>query len=127
MLKFIGIGILALGTAGCATMASQVAPAYVSPLAYSSYTCAQLSDEHERVAAYSTHAYARQRSAASSDIVSTVDGLLLFGPALLARQGNSSTESDLAQSEGQLAAIEAAAASKKCGGIQFAPKLTAPG
>ena len=41
--------VLALMLAGCASRATDVAPAYVSPMTYSSLSCAQLADEAARL------------------------------------------------------------------------------
>ena len=45
------LGIVALGAAlgGCASSASDIAPAYVSPVAYQSYTCQQLALEAQAI------------------------------------------------------------------------------
>ena len=45
------LGIVALGAAlgGCASAASDIAPAYVSPVAYQGYTCQQLALEAQAI------------------------------------------------------------------------------
>jgi hypothetical protein len=45
------LGIVALGAAlgGCASSAADVAPAYVSPVAYQSYSCQQLALEAQSI------------------------------------------------------------------------------
>src|ERR1700738_4047739 len=45
------LGIVALGVAlsGCASSSSEIAPAYVSPVIYQSYTCQQLALEAQAI------------------------------------------------------------------------------
>jgi hypothetical protein len=45
------LGIVALGAAlgGCASSAADITPAYVSPVAYQSYTCQQLALEAQSI------------------------------------------------------------------------------
>ena len=49
--KMRNLGIVALGAAlgGCASSASDIAPSYVSPVAYQSYTCQQLALEAQGI------------------------------------------------------------------------------
>jgi hypothetical protein len=58
-------GIVALGAAlgGCASSSSDIMPAYVSPVAYQTYTCQQLALE-----ALSISTRAANRSATSGDM-----------------------------------------------------------
>jgi hypothetical protein len=45
------LGVVALGAAlgGCASSAADITPAYVSPVAYQSYTCQQLTLEAQAI------------------------------------------------------------------------------
>jgi hypothetical protein len=43
--------LTALSLAGCASKGADIAPAYVSPIQYQSFTCPQLAAEAQRVAA----------------------------------------------------------------------------
>lgn len=52
--------IAALALAGCASKSADVAPAYVSPLQYQSFTCPQLTAEAQRVAAAAATAAGQQ-------------------------------------------------------------------
>ena len=50
MRRWVSI-ITAVSLAGCASKSADVAPAYISPLTYQSFTCQQLTAEAQRVSA----------------------------------------------------------------------------
>lgn len=61
--------------AGCAKTPESIAPAYVSPMTYSSYTCEQLKSEAIRIDEALSRASAQQNDARQSDTV----GVILLG------------------------------------------------
>lgn len=61
--------------AGCAKTPESIAPAYVSPMTYSSYTCEQLKSEAVRIDEALSRASAQQNDARQSDTV----GVILLG------------------------------------------------
>lgn len=61
--------------AGCAKKPESIAPAYVSPMTYSSYTCEQLKSEAIRIDEALSRASAQQNDARQSDTV----GVILLG------------------------------------------------
>lgn len=97
------LGIVALGAArgGCASSAADITPAYVSPVAYQSYTCQQLALEAQSI---STRAAALS---GAQDSQRTKDGW--------------ATAAELANMKGQMVAVEQASIAKKCN-IQFQGK-----
>jgi hypothetical protein len=95
--------------AGCASSASEISPAYVSPILYQNYTCPQLA----QVAGV-------QDSKRTNDAVMTTVGVVIFWPALFAVKGDGATAAELGQLKGQMQAIEQQSILKKCG-IQFTP------
>jgi hypothetical protein len=67
---------------GCAQRAENIAPAYVSPNNYQTYSCGQLQEEAARVSARVVQLAGVQDSKATSDAVATGVGVVLFWPAL---------------------------------------------
>lgn len=105
-------------SAGCASKSADIAPAYVSPLAYDGYTCEQLQQEAQRVSSMAAQAAGAQDKARKDDTVKTTIGVLLFWPVILANEGDGQNAAQLANLKGQMQAIEQANIRKNCG-MQF--------
>lgn len=112
--------IAALSLAGCASKSADIAPAYVSPMQYQSYTCQQLAAEAQRVSAAAANAAGQQDSQATKDAVATTVGVIVFWPTLFLIGGDKQNAAQLAQMKGEMDAIEQASIQKQCG-IQFRP------
>jgi hypothetical protein len=69
--------VTAVSLAGCASKSSYIAPAYVSPLTYQSFTCQQLTAEAQHVSAAAAAAAGQQDSQATKDAVATTVGVLI--------------------------------------------------
>jgi hypothetical protein len=110
--------------AGCATRSSEITAAYVSPIQYQSYSCAQLQEEAARVSARAAVASGAQDQNATNDAVATTAAVILFWPAAFLVHGNGANAQEVAQLKGDMDAIEQANIEKKCG-IQF--NKAAPG
>jgi hypothetical protein len=110
--------ITAFSLAGCASKSADIAPAYVSPLTYQSFTCPQLTAEAQRVSAAAATAAGQQDSQSTKDAVATTVGVLIVWPALFLIQGDKQNAAQLAVLKGQMDAIEQASIQKNCG-IQF--------
>ena len=108
----------ALTVAGCASKGADVAPSYVSPIQYQSFTCPQLAAEAERVSAAATSASGAQDSQATKDAVATTAAVIIFWPAAFFVQGDKNNAAQLAQLKGQMDAIQQESIAKNCG-IQF--------
>jgi hypothetical protein len=104
--------------AGCATRSSEITAAYVSPIQYQSYSCAQLREEAARVSKRAAIASGAQDQNATNDAVATGVALVLFWPAAFMVRGNSASAQEIAELKGDMDAIEQANIQKKCG-IQF--------
>ena len=78
----------AFALAGCATRAENISAAYVSPIQYQNYTCAQLQEEAARVSARAAIANGAQDQKATGDAVATGVGVVLFWPALFFIKGD---------------------------------------
>src|SRR5215470_13563673 len=110
--------LAALTLVGCASKSSEIAPTYVSPVQYQSYSCAQLADEAQRVATAAATATGVQDHQATSDAVAMGVGLVIFWPSLVFIGGDKVNAAQLAQLKGQMDAIQQASNQKNCR-IQF--------
>ena len=110
--------LTALSLAGCASRAADIAPAYVSPIQYQSFTCPQLAAEAQRVSAAAAAASGQQDSQATKDAVATTVGVIVFWPTLFLIGGDKQNAAQLAQLKGQMDAIQQESIAKNCG-IQF--------
>jgi|HubBroStandDraft_1064217.scaffolds.fasta_scaffold321571_1 hypothetical protein len=118
VLRSITAAIVALALVGCASKSTEIAPAYVSPLIYQSYTCLQLGEEAHRVSYAATAAAGAQDSQATKDAVATGVGAVIFWPSLFFIQGDKQMAAQLAQLKGQMDAIQQESIRKNCG-LQF--------
>jgi hypothetical protein len=107
--------LLSLTAAGCASRSENVAAAYVSPTAYSSYNCRELSAEAQRVSGAAATAAGAQDSQATKDAVATTAAIVIFWPAAFFVGGDGAQAAELARLKGQMQAIEGASVQKKCG------------
>jgi hypothetical protein len=106
---------LSLLAAGCASRSEDVAASYVSPAAYSSYSCRELGAEAQRVSAAAAAAAGAQDSQRTKDAVATTAAVVIFWPAAFFVSGNNAQTAELARLKGQMQAVEAASIQKKCG------------
>jgi uncharacterized protein YceK len=101
--------------AGCASKSEDITAAYVSPVAYQSYTCDQLQQEAEGISARAAQAAGQQDKARKNDQVKTAVGVVLFWPVLLFNEGDGRNAAELSNLKGQMNAIQTASTKKKCG------------
>jgi hypothetical protein len=120
MRKF-GMVALAAALGGCASSSSEIAPAYVSPVAYQSYTCQQLALEAQSISTRAATLSGAQDSQRSKDGLVTAAAIVVFWPAAFFVGGDKQTAAELSQMKGQMVAIEQASIAKKCA-IQFQGK-----
>ena len=119
MNRVITMAACAAILAGCAQRADEIAPTYVSPIAYQNYSCQQIVEESARVSARAAQAAGVQDSQASSDAVAMGVGLVVFWPALFFIGGQDQS-AELARLKGEMEALEQASIRKNCG-IDFRP------
>jgi hypothetical protein len=117
-MRILGLFALTLALAGCATRSQEIVSAYVSPIQYQSYSCAQLREEAARVSSRAALASGMQDQNATSDAVATGVALVVFWPAAFLVHGNGANAQEVAQLKGDMDAIEQANIQKRCG-IQF--------
>ncbi|EIM28288.1 hypothetical protein [Microvirga lotononidis] len=106
---------LTLTAAGCASRSEDVAAAYISPMAYSSYSCRELGVEAQRVSAAAAAAAGAQDSSRTKDVVATTAAVVIFWPAAFFVGGNGAQTAELARLKGQMQAVEEASIQKRCG------------
>jgi hypothetical protein len=102
----------------CASSASDITPAYVSPVMYQGYTCQQLAQEAQAVSTRAASLSGVQDSKRTNDGVATAAAIVIFWPAAFFVGGDKQTAAELAQMKGQMVAIEQESNMKRCG-IQF--------
>lgn len=110
-----GALVMAACVAGCASMPEQIGASYVSPLAYASYDCGQISAERERIATRVSQVTGAQARQAQNEQIATGIGLVLFWPALFLLVGPDRKE-ELSNLKGRYEALEQAAVEKRCDG-----------
>lgn len=115
MKKIVASTLIVTMLAGCATASRDISATYQSPLVYQSYDCAQISAEHQRIAAQMQKLGGRLDQAATNDKLIMTATLLVFWPAAFALGGTKEQEADYATLKGQFEAIQQAAVEKKCG------------
>jgi len=117
------LGIVALGAAlgGCASSAADITSAYISPVAYQTYTCQQLALEAQAISTRAAALSGAQDSQHTKDGWTTAAAVVIFWLAAFFIGGDKQTAAELAQMKGQMVAIEQASIQKKCG-IQFQGK-----
>jgi hypothetical protein len=117
-MRFLFVAVLCACLGGCASASSEIAPAYVSPVMYQPYTCAQLAQEAQAVSARAATLSGVQDQKRTNDAIATTAAVVVFWPAAFFVGGDKETAAELAQMKGQMVAIEQASIQKKCG-IQF--------
>ena len=113
-LAIAGVAVLA----GCASSSSDISPAYVSPVAFQSYTCQQLAQEAQAISQRAATLSGAQDKQRTNDGWATAAAVVIFWPAAFFVGGDKQTAAELAQMKGQMVAIEQASVQKNCG-IQF--------
>lgn len=120
-MRNLSFAALAVALAGCASSSSDIAPAYVSPVAYQSYTCQQLALEAQGISTRAATLSGAQDSQRTKDGLVTAAAVVVFWPAAFFVGGDKQTAAELANMKGQMIAVEQAAIAKKCN-IQFQGK-----
>ena len=118
LLGAAALTVLGFALTGCATRSQDIVSAYVSPIQYESYSCAQLREEAARVSSRAALASGMQDQNATSDAVATGVALVVFWPAAFLVHGNGANAQEVSQLKGDMDAIEQANVRKRCG-IQF--------
>jgi len=101
---------------GCASKPSNIEAAYVSPVKYDSFTCAQIQQETAAVERRVNDLRESLDREAKADAWQMGVGLVLFWPALFALEGGDGAEAALySQLKGEAEALRVAHLKKNCG------------
>jgi hypothetical protein len=113
-MRNLGIVALCAALGGCASSAADIAPAYVSPVAYQGYTCQQLALEAQSISTRAATLSGAQDSQRTKDGVATAAAIVIFWPAAFSVGGDKQTAAELSQMKGQMVAVEQASIAKRC-------------
>ncbi|MFH2060476.1 MAG: hypothetical protein ABIJ59_16455 [Pseudomonadota bacterium] len=116
MEKIIHLVIICLFTTnilGCASKASKIEPAYVSPSQYSAYNCNQIDQKLQRVHREVLEVSGKQDGAAKKDAIALGVGVVLFWPALFFMIGGDKKK-EVSRLKGEYEALQQAAIEKEC-------------
>jgi hypothetical protein len=117
-MRILGIVALCAALGGCASASEDITPAYVSPVAYQSYTCQQLALEAQSISTRAAALSGAQDGQRTKDQWTTAAAVVIFWPAAFLVSGDKQTAAELSLMKGQMIAVEQASIAKKCG-IQF--------
>jgi hypothetical protein len=117
-MRLIGLLLAVAALAGCASKSGEIAPSYVSPVMYQSYTCQQIAQESQNVAAHAAQVSGAQDQKRTNDQIATGVAIVVFWPAAFFVGGDGQAAAELARLKGQMEALEQASVMKNCG-IQF--------
>jgi hypothetical protein len=117
-MRFLGIVALCAALGGCASSSGDITPAYVSPVAYQTYTGRQLALEAQSISTRAATLSGAQDSQRTKDGWATAAAVVVFWPAAFFVGGDKQTAAELSLMKGQMVAVEQASIAKKCN-IQF--------
>ena len=118
MVRIVSAAAIAMLAGACASGSGDISAAYVSPMAYTSYSCPQLREEATRVSSRAAAASGAQDQKAQNDAVATGVAIVLFWPAAFLIKGDGASAAEVSRLKGEMEAIEGASVQKRCG-IQF--------
>lgn len=110
----LAAALMGAALGGCASSASSIKPAYVSPAGYQSFGCGQLAAEGARISIEASKAAHKQNQKRTHDAVVTAVGVVVFWPTLFLIDGNGPKAAEVARLKGEMKAIEQAAKAKNC-------------
>lgn len=114
-----------LALSACADDPQNIQGTYVSPVTYQSFSCSQIQQEAQRLAARTAQVAGVQSQNSQGDAVATGVALVLFWPAAFFVGGNKENAAELSRLRGELDALEQASIQKNCG-ITFQAARPAP-
>ena len=120
--KFLNFLVFSFIFVSCASNASDIAAAYVSPTKYSNYNCEQVSLEKDSIERRVNELYIKVEQRAKNDKVSMGVGMVLFWPALFFLKGDSPEAAEYARMKGEYEAIRTVSVQKNCD-VQFKDEL----
>lgn len=115
IVKKTAVLLATLALAGCASRASSVTAAYVSPLPYQNLTCEQLAAEAQAVSQRAQVATGAQNRRAMDDAAAMTVAMVVFWPALFMMRGDGAQAAELSRLKGEMDAIMGVSVQKQCG------------
>ena len=107
--------ILSITLLSCASSASEISAAYVSPTKYMNYDCSQINMEKSEVEKRVNELYYKVEQRAKNDKAAMGVGMVLFWPSLFFLKGDSPEAAEYAQMKGEYDALRSISVQKKCG------------
>ena len=107
--------ILSITLLSCASSASEIGAAYVSPTKYMNYDCSQINMEKSEVERRVNELYYKVEKRAKNDRAAMGVGMVLFWPSLFFLKGDSPEAAEYAQMKGEYDALRSISVQKKCG------------
>ena len=107
--------ILSITLLSCASSASEISAAYVSPTKYMNYDCSQINMEKSEVERRVNELYYKVEKRAKNDRAAMGVGMVLFWPLLFFLKGDSPEAAEYAQMKGEYDALRSISVQKKCG------------
>jgi hypothetical protein len=77
-MRFVLLIVAGLAVAGCASKSNEIAPSYVSPMIYQSYTCQQIAMEAQNVSAHAAEVAGAQDDKRTKDQIATGVAVVVF-------------------------------------------------
>lgn len=116
-MKRVILAVMVAGLVGCATSPDKIQTAYVSPLQYKEYDCAQVSGELMRVNRRAVELQGSLQKTADGDAAQMAVGMVLFWPALFFLEGGDGAEAaEYARLKGERDTLEKLSIERKCDG-----------
>ena len=107
--------IISITIVSCASSASEISAAYVSPTKYMNYDCSQINMEKSEVERRVNELYYKVEKRAKNDRAAMGVGMVLFWPSLFFLKGDSPEATEYAQMKGEYDALRSISVQKKCG------------
>tara|TARA_X000000368_G_scaffold174951_1_gene137931 strand:- start:220 stop:630 length:411 start_codon:yes stop_codon:yes gene_type:complete len=107
--------IISITIVSCASSASEISAAYVSPTKYMNYDCSQINIEKSEVERRVNELYYKVEKRAKNDRAAMGVGMVLFWPSLFFLKGDSPEAAEYAQMKGEYDALRSISVQKKCG------------
>ena len=107
--------IISITIVSCASSASEISAAYVSPTKYMNYDCSQINMEKSEVERRVNELYYKVEKRAKNDRAAMGVGMVLFWPSLFFLKGDSPEAAEYAQMKGEYDALRSISVQKKCG------------
>ena len=114
MNKLITITVTILILQGCASKPSAIPTAYVSPLKYKDYDCAQIALEKQQVERQTTKLFHSLKKERTKDNWQVGLGLFIWPAFFLVEGGDGPAATEYAQLKGEYEALQDNAIAKKC-------------